>query len=479
MPLGVHAVAAAFIALAIGYALAIPPWNNPDEPAHYNYIAALATKGELPVLEPGDWDADRLERLKAAKFADPHDIVGIEYEAHQPPLYYALATPLYLATESLPVRERVLALRGLSILLGVALVYVTAALALVLRPGDRLVAVLASAFVAFLPMHTSMAAAINNDALANLLGALLLLLGVAVLRTGTAAGTPALLGVVVGLAVITKTTVYALVPVALAAAWLRWRRRGAAVGWWSVFGLALLCAGWWIVRNAVTYGPTDLLATQRHDEVVVGQLRTADLAAEAWPGLLLTLRNSFIGVFGWMGIPLPQEMYLAYGGPAALVLLGGVAALVRTDGRAARPWIATLVAAVSAVTIALVIYNLEFVQPQGRYLFASLAAIGMLVAAAIGKLSRVPGNGLAPMVALTAVLLAAGVLAVESAAVLWPGLPRRALYPGLMVAVVLGATALARWGERFRAGVAAGTVAIALGWADLAMLLGVAAPAFR
>ena len=33
-----------------------PAWQNPDEPAHYNYIAHIAEQGALPVLQSGDYD---------------------------------------------------------------------------------------------------------------------------------------------------------------------------------------------------------------------------------------------------------------------------------------------------------------------------------------------------------------------------------------------------------------------------------------
>src|SRR5205814_1821819 len=49
-----------YVGLASGYALATPRWNNPDEPAHYNYIAYLGRTGQFPVLQPGDWDSQRL-----------------------------------------------------------------------------------------------------------------------------------------------------------------------------------------------------------------------------------------------------------------------------------------------------------------------------------------------------------------------------------------------------------------------------------
>lgn len=478
---GVHWVAAAFCFLAVGYALATPPWNNPDEPAHFNYVARLAASRELPILEPGDWDAQRLETLKAAKFAGPANIAGIDYEAHQPPLYYALAAPVLAMTSGLPLTQQVVGIRALSILFGIGLVYLTAVTAARVRPGDPATATLASAFVAFVPMHTAMAAAINNDALANLLGAALILLGVIALQGGLGPQLALLAGALIGLAILTKTTLYALIALVLGAmTWAWWGQHGALRRLATLGGSAALVGGWWVLRNALTYGWTDPLGATRHDEVVVGQLRTSELGSGAGAGLL-TLRNSFWGDFGWMGIPLQEPLYLAYQAILMLAVFGGVLALVqrtRRDGSARS--LAFLGGAVIAVGFALLAYNLKFVQPQGRYLFPALAAIGILVALGITSLLRAEVlSNRARMLATVGVLWVAAALAIEASGGLFPALPRRALYPA---AAAVGAGAgllLGRVEPTRRSAVAVGVLTAAFGWSDLALLLGVVAPAFR
>ncbi|HYY90178.1 MAG TPA: hypothetical protein VFA49_15380, partial [Chloroflexota bacterium] len=57
-----------YLALAAAYARLTPAWNNPDEPAHYIYVAHIAETGTLPVLAHGDWDPDRLEPLIKSHF---------------------------------------------------------------------------------------------------------------------------------------------------------------------------------------------------------------------------------------------------------------------------------------------------------------------------------------------------------------------------------------------------------------------------
>lgn len=486
MPAAVHLVVAAFVFLAAGYAVAIPPWNNPDEPAHFNYIRQLADHAELPILESGAWDAALLERLKASRFRDA-SIDSITYEAHQPPLYYALEAPLYVISRGLPLSQAVLVLRGLSILLGALVVYLAAAIMREVKPGRGDLAVLAASVVAFLPMFTSISAAINNDALANLVGAALVLLGVRGLNRGFRTRDLGILGGLVGVALLTKTTVYALLPVLVLA--LVWRRRIQDRAPWPltlrdlaiVAGIALVVGGWWFIRNAGVYGWLDPLASARHDQVVVGQLRSDDPSAPPLLSRLLTVYESFWGIFGWMGVPLPDGMYLAFGALVGAVAAGAVAWMpldsVDRRARLAVPW---LLLSVVVVGVALAGYNRQFVQSQARYLFPSLIAMGAVAALWLGSLLTA-GRGPAALRAFGAGfgLLALGVVAIEAASVVFTGLPRRLAYLALVALIVLFEAAVAgrnlSWGGPARLALAV----LSLAWADIALLFGVAAPAFR
>jgi len=46
-----------YIVLGAMYAVGTPPWQVPDEPAHYNYVRYVATHGSLPELCQGDYPA--------------------------------------------------------------------------------------------------------------------------------------------------------------------------------------------------------------------------------------------------------------------------------------------------------------------------------------------------------------------------------------------------------------------------------------
>ena len=57
-----------YLGIAWLYATKTPAWQVPDEPAHYNYVAQLATIHSIPTIQPGDWNNNYLEQLKASRF---------------------------------------------------------------------------------------------------------------------------------------------------------------------------------------------------------------------------------------------------------------------------------------------------------------------------------------------------------------------------------------------------------------------------
>ncbi len=393
MPRLLGLIIAAYLILATAYAVITPPWQTPDEPAHYNYIRQLVEARSLPVLQAGDYQGSLLEDLKARKWPADASVDALRYEGHQPPLYYVLAAPVYaLAHLVLGTRGVVIALRMVSVLLGavvVALAYVITRRAL---PEMPVVALAAAGFVAFLPMHLAITAAVNNDTLAELILSAILLLSLERLL-GRMRHRRFVIGgaVLVGLALLTKTTIYlpavALPAAAELGAW--WRRNrfglGAALGTLATlyFG-ALLISGWWFIRNMDVYGPSDPFGWTRHDTIVFAQqLRMSQYMAQT--GLLRALREgawtvfqSFWGIFGWMGAPFPAGVYWLLAGLTALAAVG--LALLAASGRRPRPALWLLVVPIVCVLAGLVGYNLKFVQFQGRYLFPALTPIAVFFA---------------------------------------------------------------------------------------------------
>ncbi|MHB1162863.1 MAG: DUF2142 domain-containing protein [Chloroflexota bacterium] len=381
-------IVVAGMALASGYALGVPPWNNPDEPAHYNYVRHVATTGELPELKPGDWDAGLLERLKSSKFPRSESVDSIAYESHQPPAYYLVASPVYSAAARLPLVERVPALRLLSVLLSGITVVLAFLAVRAIFPEETALQLAVAGLIAFLPMRSSVAGSISNDALAEMVATLLLLLMVHVLRTGFRRRQALLLGALLGVALLTKMTVYGYVPLALAVGLLAPRQgKNGGSSRWRLLGLTLLVAllvgGWWFVRNGMLYGPTDLFGLQRHDQVVVGQPRFEQLNLETLDYFATTLFRSFWGQFGWMGILIDQWLYTALKLVSAAAAFGLLLFLARVVlGKSPlsshqRDSLAVMGLALAVVAAQVVLYNLSFIQAQGRYLYPALLPIAL------------------------------------------------------------------------------------------------------
>lgn len=388
-----------YVLVAVLYAVYTPAWQAPDEPAHYNYVRYLAEQHRFPILKAGDYPAAYLDEIKAARFPSGMTIEPLRYEFHQPPLYYLLAVPVYRLFGG-----ALLPLRLLSVATGVLILLVVYAIARELWPAAEWPALGAAAFIAFLPMHVAVTAAMTNDSLAELLLATIVLLAVRTVKLPV--GAPGerqaviVLGIATGVALVCKSGIYIAVPLVLAALVAReaWsQNHGSACGLARDAGLYLLPAlalplPWWL-RNVWLYGGLDVLGLGRHDAVVAGQLRTAEYlgahGVEQWLHEfgLITFR-SFWGQFGWMGVPLDPRLYQAL----AILSMLSLAGLAAWAARARRPWppaprwqlpaAGLLLLTVALTAASYVWYNLQFVQFQGRYLFPALAAIGL--AAAIG-----------------------------------------------------------------------------------------------
>ncbi|NLD44438.1 MAG: DUF2142 domain-containing protein [Chloroflexi bacterium] len=397
-----------YLALASAYAMFTPAWQVPDEPAHYNYVKYIAETGRLPELRPGDYPAEYLEEIKAARFAPEYSIDPIRYESHQPPLYYLLATPAFLLGRALGVATPLLPLRLFTTLLGCLSLLVAFKLVRALAPGRPDLALGTVAFIAFLPMRLAIAGAVNNDVLVELLLALTAWQLVIMDKRGWTIRRSLLLGLTIGLALLTKLQAYVAAPLAFFAwAWAvaAARRTRQPVGPLLVQGALVLavataCVAPWLERNASVYGPGDLLGMVRHDAVAGGQLTTAALIAER--GLVGTLRSlaqttfqSFWGQFGWMGVPLHPRVYQALAALCALALLGlldSARDLWRQARNGVRAYEMMLLAAWGALTVAgFLWYNLQYVQHQGRYLFPALPVWALAFTVGMQRLySRAP-----------------------------------------------------------------------------------------
>ncbi|MBK7216384.1 MAG: glycosyltransferase family 39 protein [Candidatus Promineofilum sp.] len=236
-------ILALFVLLGFSYALITPAFEASDELWHYPMVRHLADGNPLPV-----------------QVFDPALAGPWNQEASQPPLYYALAAALTFWIDTADMEQvrwlnphvdngvitpdgninlaihapaadpwagTLLAIRVIrlfSVLLGAATVYLTYRIAAEVAPGRPEVALLAAALNAFLPMFLFISGAVNNDNLAVPLASLALLLMIRIVTKRAGGYTPvrwtewAAVGVVLGLAALTKEGTLGLFPLALGTA---------------------------------------------------------------------------------------------------------------------------------------------------------------------------------------------------------------------------------------------------------------------
>jgi 4-amino-4-deoxy-L-arabinose transferase-like glycosyltransferase len=380
----------AYLVLGTAYALQTPAWQAPDEPAHYNYVKFIAKNRALPVLQMGDYDqAYNEEFTRTPQNIASLSIEPLRYENYAPPLYYLLAAPVYALTDGW-----ITAIRLFSVVLGGALVAVAYLIGAEAYPDQLLFALGGAAFVAFVPQHLAMMSAVNNDSLSELLIALVVLQCMRLFRSKRVSKRAlGLLGVTLGLGLLTKATFYyTAIPIAVSALVLCSRRCALRMTHYAlVFLPALLMGAVLWIRNLSVYGGLDVMGLARHNAVVVGQPTTAQWLSDYGAGglvqrFLATTYRSFWGQFGWMSTPMPDREYLLLGALSLAALIGWVWWLI--ERRNVEVGMRNSVSPQAIILILLFVltvggylyYNLTFVQHQGRYLFPALIPIGLALA---------------------------------------------------------------------------------------------------
>ena len=409
-----------FLSLGVAYSIVNPLFEAPDEVWHYLYIKHLADGKGLPV----------------------HDLISEQpwrQEGSQPPLYYlaaALATAwvdtgdaddvirynphaaiglatacgnknvmAHTAREAFPWRGTVLAThltRLVSVLMGAGTVLCTYLLALEIFPGRRALAAGAAAINAFNPQFLFISAAINNDVAVTLFSSLALWLLIRALRRTPSPCLLLTLGIVVGLAALSKLSGLVLLPlVAGGLALLAWRRRSLRVfvlGSLIVFGVALAVAGWWYGRNWLLYrDPLGL------------PVMFAVMGRRAHPASGLKLVAEFVGVwksfwavFGWYNVLAEGWVYAACNGLTLLGIAGLILLVVRRLRTTPAPELA-LLGLWTAIVLASLVGWSQMRYPQGRLLFPAISAISLLLFVGLaqwvpqqftGRLASVVGMGL-------------------------------------------------------------------------------------
>jgi 4-amino-4-deoxy-L-arabinose transferase-like glycosyltransferase len=396
----VFLIVVGYLILGLAYSLVNPVFESPDEALNYANIRFFVEQRSLPVLAPDEVS-----------------------KAHHPPLYYALGAlatcwvpdenfdavvarenpfwayrlepgvdnkSLYLHDPELEgFRDAALSallVRWLSLLMGAGTILCVYGTARELFPQRLPLAVGAAALVAFNPMFLFINASVHDDPLANLVAAGVLYVTARILVRGAMVRRAAMLGLLIGLAILTKLTCLLTLPtVGLALLYRLWVDRGE---WQQVLKIGaivvlvvLLVGGWWLVRNQILYGDPTSMSRQMEaweDERPGGP----DIVAAVRE--LGFLHDSAWGAFGYGQIPLPGWIY-GLARSLGLVALGGLVLfwIRRRSGRI--PWEQPPLVLLIVFSGPLVVCVIVFVRMIsidtanfGRYLFVSLAFLAPL-----------------------------------------------------------------------------------------------------
>ena len=362
--------------------------NAPDEAAHIGYVRAIAEGHRLPTR--GDTNFPT-------------------YEWHQPPLYYAIASPLF---NSGPI-----ALRWLSAAIGFITLILMFRICRLLYPNESFVPVMTLGFAALLPMRHAIMSSVGNDCLIEMLFVAEFLAIMNAIKSGLAMRGSLIMGLVLGAALLTKATAFLLIPfICVAYSQMLRNGEGVKVIWQNAlvcFGLAAFISSFWFVRNEKLYGEftparaflREFEGTKKANDIIGDKFTRADYLREV---ALMTAQSFFAAYtphpaaarngseqaeqqrrklerFARNGIPLFSEagFYLPYG----LYFVVGIVGLIRLHSRksAELTSLQTQAVQLSLALIALVaasfaVFVWTFFQTQGRYLYPALFPFSLCLA---------------------------------------------------------------------------------------------------
>jgi len=378
------------------WALHIPEFEKPDEIHHLAYVQYVYRNG-VPAVQ-GATD-------------DPL----LEFETQQPPVYYYLGAVVYAighlsadtATDLRPWLAKaesrngalnrwkhtatppsslpwdLLAMRLLSI------VFATIGCAATYLLCKQVVNFGAAAFIgviatSLLPQVSYLTSAVSNDPLAWAWSAVLLLLVAHTTRRSDLTALEAWrFGILLGLCIYIKATLYSLGVGVLALAASAGPSRQRIANGARVIAGAIAVGGGWLARNLWLYG--DLWGRQEliRPDLYAWNLAPKNLTSRYFMrDFWISVFESFIGYFGSMRVRLPRWQYVSMAGLFVVIVYGAVLELQQSDkdGIWRRRLCGILGATGVAALLALIRYNQAVTQPQGRYLYHLLPGLAVVVA---------------------------------------------------------------------------------------------------
>ena len=420
-----------------------PPFQVPDEPAHFAYVQQLAETGKLPTSGAETYSPEEmavLRGLRQEEVKQAPQTLSISSRAEQsnlqralsaslsrtdagnagvaatePPLYYALETIPYALGTGGTLLDSLELMRLLSALMAGLAALFTFMFVREALPGAPWAWSVGGLGVAFAPLLGFMSGAVNPDAMLFAVSAALFYCLARAFRHGLTRSSACAIGVVIAVGLLTKVNFIGLLPGAILGMLLLARAAARTVGrvayGWLALSLAIAAspAILYVLLSALATHPTLSLVSSafglagRHGSIFGEISYIWELFLPRLPGMAHdfpnydTARgvwlNGYIGLYGWLETTFPGWVYTAALAPVALIL--ALCARTLVSARAAlRSRLGELLVyvAISAGVMVLVGADsyLSFPQiaaeyGQARYLLPMLPLLGaVLVLAARG-----------------------------------------------------------------------------------------------
>lgn len=446
---------------AVSWSLITPPFEVPDEPAHFAYVQQLAQTGTLPTSAFADYSEEEEVALRATEarkvrwhpeehpvatqadqrrlerdLARPLDRTGpggAGVAKAQPPLYYALQTIPYFVGRRLSLLDRLELMRLLSALMAALtalFVYLFVREAL---PGAPWAWVAGGLGVALAPQLGFMSGAVNPDSMLAAVSAATFYALARAFRRGFTPSTAVPIGLVTAIGVLTKLNYIALLPgvilglIVLALITARTSRRAAVMSLAIAGAIAASPVLVYVLINLVSSRPalglvsaaleeTHTRGKLLHEISYIWQSYLPRLPGMTnyFPGISTTIQMWFarsVGFYGWNDTRFPvwvEQLALI---PAVLLLALAVRGLVSARVTLRRRLPELGIYALMALGLLAVIGADSYLVPtqagtysEPRYLLPLLALLGAGLVMSV----RGAGRRWGPLVAVLSVVLFLG-----------------------------------------------------------------------
>jgi hypothetical protein len=347
-----------------------PPFQAPDEPAHFAYVQQLAETGQLPRSDDEQYSPEEMAALRALRqeevkqapqilsISSPTEQLSLQsaldaplgrtdggnagVAASEPPLYYALETIPYGLGAGGTLLDRLELMRLLSALMAGLTALFTFLFLREALPGVRWAWTVGALGVALVPLLGFTSGAVTPDAMLFAVSAALFYCLARAFRRGLTSRSACAIGAVIAVGLLTKVNFIGLLPGAIlglvllarAAA----RTRGRAAYRWLALALAIAAGPVLLdaLLGAISSHPTlamvsNAVGQARHHGSLLGEFSYAwqlylprlPGMAHDFPGYSTTLGiwfDGYVGLYGWLETTFPGWVYDLALVPALLIL---------------------------------------------------------------------------------------------------------------------------------------------------------------